>query len=319
MSDYSYVADRAKKAYASVSQLEAALQRAPENRGLQINLTSMRRLADQARQELLDLARLNQIEVCNYRLSPESGYGYALENIARSFLEYQLLFSQIYDSFANGPKSKAVIGAEAREASALDLAFTYSGSLGVVLLAKSDRQFFDGNLDAPIDALYQILDVTDADSVKEIARSMGNAVIKRVHDWTEATERGGFSADIRWKRSDGQERGQVIGRSKLARIAEIIDGTSDQQSVTARVRGTLVGIDVNAKTFHFVEPHGESYRGRLGEQFPLSEQTRVPAEYIANVTVLETYHYATDVRDIKRVLIGLAPIKEPSDGAGLPL
>ncbi|MBZ9726815.1 hypothetical protein LB554_23005 [Mesorhizobium sp. CO1-1-11] len=308
MSDYSYVADRAKKAHASVSRLEAALQRAPQDRGLQINLASMRRLAEQARSDLNRLAAINHIEVCNYRLSPEFGDGYALEHVASSFLEYQLLFSQIYDAFANGPKSNAVIGAEAKAASTLDFAFSYSGSLGIVLLAKSERDFIEGNLDKPIDALYQIMDVSDVDNVKDIANNLGRAVVKRVHDWSKATVKGGFAADIRWKRSDGVERGQVIARSKLEKIAEIIDRTSDEKTIPISVAGTLVGIDVNAKTFHFVVPDGESYKGKLDDQFSLIAQNRVPAPYVADISMIERQHYATDVREVKNVLRRLNPL-----------
>ncbi|MCG8271554.1 hypothetical protein MIC97_08570 [Aquamicrobium sp. NLF2-7] len=315
MSDYSYVADRAKKAYASVSRLEAALQREPENRGLQVNLASMRRLAEQARSDLNRLAALNHIEVCNYRLSPEFGDGYALEHVSSSFLEYQLLFSQIYDAFANGPKSNAVIGAEAKVASTLEFAFSYSGSLGVVLLAKSERDFLEGNLDKPIDALYQILDVEDVDHVKDIAHSLGRAVVKRVHDWSKATIKGGFAADIRWRRSDGVERGQAIARAKLEKIADIIGGTSDEKSTPLTISGTLVGIDVNAKTFHFVVPGGESFKGRLAEEFSLVEQSRVPAPYIADITILERQHYATGVSEVRHVLGKLSALKDsPSAG-----
>lgn len=302
MSDYAYVADRAKQAFASVSRLEAALQREPESRSLQVNLASMRRMADQARADLYRLAAINQIEVCNYKLSPESGDGYALEHVSSSFLHYQYLFSQIYDALANGPKSNATYGAATREASALDFAFSYSGSLGVVLLAKSERDFISGTLDGPIEALYQILDVADTDNVKVIAHSLGRAVVKRVHDWSSATSKGGFSADIRWKRSDGKELGQVVSRARLESIVDIISGTSDETATPVTVFGTLVGIDVDAKTFHFVTASDESYKGKLGEGFPLAEGTRVPARYSASMTIYEKIQYATDVKDVRSVL-----------------
>lgn len=316
MSEYSYVADRAKKAFASVSRLEAALQRAPNNRGLQVNLASMRRLADDSRAELLRLAEINHIEVCNYRLSPEFGDSYALEHVANSFLEYQLLFSQIYDSFANGPKSNAVIGFEAKRASALDFAFSYSGSLGVVLLAQSEHDFFEGNLDKPIDALYQVLDLSDADSVKDISAARGKAVVKRIHDWSSATSRGGFAADIRWKRSDGVERAQVVPRSKLQQIAEVISGTSEEVASPHKINGTLVGIDVNAKTFHFVVPGGDDYKGRLGDNFPLSEMNRVPAPYAAEIVTYERHHFATGAQDVRHVLDKLTPLA-PEERSGV--
>ena len=120
--------------------------------------------------------------------------------------------------------------------------------------------------------------------------------------------KGGFSADIRWRRSDGVERGQVIARSKLERIAGIISGTSDELSTPMTVRGTLVGIDVTTKTFHFVVTDGESYRGRLAEDFPLSRQNQVPAVYSAEIVTLEKQHYATDQKETRHVLRSLTPV-----------
>lgn len=63
MSDYAYVADRAKRAFASVARLENELVKRPGDRSLSINLTSMRRLAQQAQIEMERLAEMNQIEL----------------------------------------------------------------------------------------------------------------------------------------------------------------------------------------------------------------------------------------------------------------
>lgn len=312
MSDYAYVADRAKKAFASVAQLESALERKPGDRALSMNLASMRRMAEQANADMLRLAEINKIEVCNYRLAPEGDERYGLEYVASSFLHYQLLFSQIYDALVNGPKKNASLGQEAKEASCLDFAYSYSGSLGIVLLAKSERDFFSGNLDNPIDALYQILDIEDVDNVKDIAKTLGNAVVKRIHDWTEATSRGGFAADIRWKRSDGVERGQMVGQRVLENIAQIIEGASDEETQQISVVGTLVGIDVDARTFHLTVNDGESYRGRLSETYPSGGQVIVPAVFRSDITKVERYFYATEKREFRYFLNRLTDPTLPS-------
>ena len=146
MSDYAYVADRARKAFASVARLESELQSRPKDVGLSINLASMRRMAEQARSEMERLAALNKIEICKYRLVPSLVNEYGLGHVSKALFEYQNLFSQIYDSIKNGKKSKAQIAPEAQRESMMDFAYTYSGSLGVVLLARGDRDFFEGKL-----------------------------------------------------------------------------------------------------------------------------------------------------------------------------
>lgn len=64
MSDYAFVADRARKVFASVSRLESELAQRPDDWSVQRNLRSMQKLASQARAELERLASANQIEIC---------------------------------------------------------------------------------------------------------------------------------------------------------------------------------------------------------------------------------------------------------------
>lgn len=294
MSDYAYVADRAKKAFASVARLESALVHKPEDRALSMNLTSMRRMAERAHEELVRLAEANQIEVCEYRMVPIESGEYGLAHVSRVLLEYQNLFSQIYDALKNGPKSKAVVGADSERESMLDFAYSYSGSLGVVLLAKSDREFFSGSLDKPIDALYQILEIEDIDNVKDISHSLGRAVVKRVHDWSEANVDGGFSVDIKWKRSDGRLLGQMIDSGRLKKIVELIGSTSDTKTVPIKIRAMLIGGNIGSKTFQLTVPDGDSYSGQIPADAVLPEAMTLGRIYDADIEVSETYYYATE-------------------------
>lgn len=58
MSDYAYVAERARKVFASVSRLEKELEKSPQDWSVQRNLRSMQKLARQARAELDRLAAI---------------------------------------------------------------------------------------------------------------------------------------------------------------------------------------------------------------------------------------------------------------------
>jgi hypothetical protein len=294
MSDYAFVADRAKKAFASVARLESALMQKPHDRALSTNLASMRRLADQARTELERLAAFNQIEVCQYRIVPEMSRDYGLAHVSKSLLEYQNLFTQIYDAFKNGKKSKATFGHEAEEESMLEFAYSYSGSLGVVLLARSNRNFFAGNLDRSIEALYQILDISDVDSVRDVAQSLGRAVVKRVHDWSKANVDAGFAADVRWKRSDGKVLGQMIDRGRLQHIVEYIGKTADTKVTQVSTKGMLVGGNVESRSFHITVPDGDTYTGRISEDAVLPQAMTLGRIYDAVIEVGEIYYYATE-------------------------
>ncbi|MHA6685361.1 hypothetical protein [Mesorhizobium sp. A556] len=311
MSDYAFVADRARKAFSSVARLERALEKTPGDRGIQTNLLAMRKLADQAQNELLRLAEINKIEVCNYRLVPEPSVSLALPFISRSFLSYQNLFSQIYDAIRNGVlKERAVIGKEAEIESMLEFGYSYSGSLGVVLLAQSERNFFDGNLDKPIEALFQVLDIKDNDTVRDVAHTLGNAVVKRVFDWSEANILGGFSADVRWTRSDGRQLGQMVERRQMEKIVDVIKKTADESSTPLALRGMLVGADLAGRTFHFVVPDGEAYKGPFHKELEVGPEIVVGKMYDVQIVVMEKYFYATERSEKKNLLRKLALVRE---------
>ncbi|WP_192246317.1 hypothetical protein [Mesorhizobium silamurunense] len=310
MSDYAYVAERARKAFASVSRLEQALEKSPTDKSLLLNISAMRRLAEQAQAELLSLAARNRIEICNYRLIPEQGVGYALPFVSRSYLTYQNLFSQIYDAIRNGKlKERTVIQREAEYESMMEVGYTYSGSLGVVLLAQSEADFFEGNLDKPIEALFQVMDISDNDSVKDIAGALGPAVVKRVFDWSKVNAQARFSADVRWNRSDGRQLGQVVEHRHMERIVDIIGATSDETTTTIVRQGMLVGTDLPSRSFHFVVPDGDSYKGTFHSDLHLDEVTVAKGKmYDAEIVVVEKYHYATEKTDTRNMLRKLTPV-----------
>lgn len=305
MSDYAYVADRARKAFASVAKLEAALARSPNDIALQINYRSMKRVANRAQEELESLSASNFIEVCKYRMIPFGHENYDLGIIARALLEYQNLFSQLYDSFRNGPKTNAKIGQEARNESALNFAYSYSGSLGVVLLSKADRDFISGNLDDAIEALYQIIEIDDMDSVRDIAYARGRAVVKRIYDWSNAHLEGGFSVDIRWNRSDGKILSEMVDIPRLQRISDFITKAADTKVEDIYIRGLLVGANRETRAFQISVPDGETYKGHFDEEFAIPDAMTVGGMYQAIIRTHDTYYYASDSHQIKSTLIKL--------------
>ncbi|UCI06304.1 hypothetical protein [Mesorhizobium sp. B1-1-8] len=299
--------ERARKAFATVSQLEEAVSREPTSRALQINLSAARKFAEQTQARVLELAEQDHVEVCNYRLLPAKAVGYALASVSSSLLGYQNLFSQIHDAIRNGPKLKAVIGAEAMEESLLEFGYSYSGSLGVVLFVPSEKTLLDGTLDASIDALFQVVDLSDQHDVRDIARTLGTPVLKRVYDWSESNAKGGFSADLKWRRSDGRQLGELITLDRMQRMVEVIGRTSDVETINHRVTGVLVGLDVKSGRFRLTVPDGEDFVGMLGDNFPRMLMFTVNRPYDAHIVESRTTRYATETVERKFALVTLQP------------
>jgi hypothetical protein len=305
MSEIASAVERTRKAFASVSRLEEALARAPDNRALQLNLAAMRKAALQSQEQLFRFSEQVHVEVCNYRLIPEASDNYALPHVLASMLEYQNLFSQIYDAIRNGIKSRLVIGREALQESVLEFGYSYSGSLGVVLLRPGSRDMISGTFDDSIDALYQVIDIKDQHEVRDVAKLLGNSVIKRLHDWSDANLKGGFAADVRWTRSDGRQLGEVIERRRMEHIVGIIDATSDEQIQDIEAVGILIGGNLRSGSFHFVVPNGEDYRGRVAPEFDTSTDMTLGKRYKARIREKSTLTYSTQKVEKQRALLSL--------------
>ncbi|RYH61663.1 MAG: hypothetical protein EON54_09900 [Alcaligenaceae bacterium] len=313
MLEIASVVERTRKAFASVSRLEQAVARAPDDRSLRLNLAAMQKVALKSQEELFRYSEQSHVEVCNYRLVPEVTESYALPDVSSSMLNFQHLFSQIYDALKNGKKSKAVIGKEAWSESLLQFGYSYSGSLGVVLLRQGSRDLLSGTFDQSIDALYQVIDIKDQDDVRTVAQTLGTAVVKRVHDWSEANLKGGFSTDVRWTRSDGVQLGEIIDCKRMETIVNIIEATSDTAVKEIEAIGVFMGGDLQSGSFHFVVPNGEDYRGYLAAEFSKTTEMTLGGRYRAKIRERSTTVYSTERVERQRELMALQPFGRAAD------
>jgi hypothetical protein len=126
MSDYASALERTREAFASVARLERASQRR-DDAAIQINLRSKQRLAERFQAELFALAERQHIDVCRYRLIPNTDETYDIIPVVRSLERFQELFSLTYDALTHGAKRVARIGPALARETALEVGYTYGG------------------------------------------------------------------------------------------------------------------------------------------------------------------------------------------------
>src|SRR5205823_2928800 len=160
-----------------------------------------------------------------------------------------------------------IVSGEVISETTFDFAYSYPGSLGVVLTLQDRPTLFEGKFDEAISSLQQVMSIVDEDDVRDVANTLGDAVVKRVYDWSTVDYLAGYNVDVTWTGFTATHAGQIVDRGALARIIELIGRTSDIERQTVRVIGTLVAIDVVGKRFRLVVPEGEDFRGSLSEAF----------------------------------------------------
>ncbi len=294
MSEYGSYLERARKASAMVSRMEAAIARNPADRSLLVNLASAKKLAGRVEQEFIDIASKEQVDICRYRIVAPITDQFDVRGVTKSLESFQDAFSFIYDAKIHGGRLLANIPPERRQETNLQFGYSFSGSLGIVLVAPGQLSLFEGKFDSTLAALNQIFDVSDDDEIRGAARSLGRAAIKKIYDWAQSNFGAGFDVDLRWTTSDSKITGRYIERKDFQRVASVIGQTSDVVSDKITSLGVLVGFNSKLRNFHFVVPDGDAaFRGKLDESFSATEEWTVNRSYVATVIAETVTRFST--------------------------
>ena len=309
MSDYGSFLERARSAAGLVSQLEARLAERPKDVALRLNLVSATKMAERAERELHEVAAVEQVDICRYRLVRHALGGYGLSSLSRSLEMFQEAVSFVYAAVGGtgAVKPRGRLARDDRNESELLFGYSYAGSLGMVLLAPSERGLFFTRFDDVVKTIGEVFDISDGHGLRDAAQKIGTPAVRRLYDWAEANREAGYDLDLRWTNSDRVEMGRYLEAKDFGRLADLISVTSDVEQTVIRTRGTLVGFDSVYTTFHFVEPGGESFKGRLEDGFPTHQDWTVNKRYDAVIRSEVTTRFSTDERTTKFVLASLVP------------
>ncbi|MGI4877599.1 MAG: hypothetical protein ACRYG4_08950, partial [Janthinobacterium lividum] len=291
-----------RRATAALGAAEMALARAPADRYLAVNVRSLQREVSEVEESWLTTAEKSRVDLIKYRLVPDFSEHFGLSDFAKSLLGFQDLFlgiskSVIRKQMTPGDKRKRL------EIPEFEFAYSYPGSLGVVLLMDSDA--VGSRYDDAISTILKLPSLHDTDDIRDIAQYLGRPVVNRVYDWSKTNYDARFSVDMSWKFSDGRQLGNTIATSEFARIVSLIGGASDIDVRTIETRGVLIGIDSKTRRFRFVDPQGGDFHGQINQEFHIADQWTINSIYWATIRETSSTNYATDETKLVHELISL--------------
>src|SRR5690606_23789921 len=133
----------------------------------------------------------------------------------------------LYDFVKNGPKYAANYSKEVRSASQFNLAYTYPGSIGVLLSIDNRRDLFgEGELDRIINLINRVVELESIGQVRSIAHELGLNVVRHVFKWADQNWKSEYSVDIQWTRSDAVIKGGYVPRAQFLKLKSLIEETS---------------------------------------------------------------------------------------------
>ena len=294
MSHYAFSLNRAREAAGLVSRLEERLAHNPRDISLRMTLSSAVRMAERMERELYEIAATEQVDLCRYRLVRHAGGdNFALQSVSRSLEAFQDTVSYVYEAITGKPRKRAGLTRDARRETAMQFGYSYAGSLGVVLLAPSQKGLFSTKFDDVVKTINQVFEIQNNDELRDAAKVMGPAAINKIYEWAAVNEEAGYDLDLRWTNSNSIEAGRYVDARQFGKLASLISLTSESEKKPIRTNGVLVGFDSVFKTFHLVEPDGESYRGSLADDFPMHQDWVVNRTYGASIVEENTTKFST--------------------------
>lgn len=282
--DFSKALSNAREHTAIVQRMEFALREDPSNEKLALGLGSAIRRANRSQEQLEAFAETQQIDLVRYRLLRDSEL-YAVEAVAESVQSFQRSFTGAADYLESGPKNKGRFSEEVEERTRLNLAYTFPGSMGLVLSVENHRNLFgEGQLDEVVNVFGQFLSVSDEDTAIDASRELGAGLITQLCRWVDTNAKWETDIDFVIKHGSGIQKGEYITKNKFFDLHDIFHAAKDEEPNIFSMNGILVGLDIDLRRFHFVVPEGQDIRGVLSDEF-ITTPTIVGRRY--NAIILE--------------------------------
>lgn len=293
---------------AAISRASADAAKYPEKGSLLLNVKSLQKRFTKLEDRFTELTASEELDVCTYRLIADDDRPYTVSALTKTLGNFQSLLTIVYNALkSNEPKERARTSAEISAESALNFSYTFSGSLGFVFTMPKERVLLGETvLDLAMTKIFEMAKCNNSNELKEYAKLVGIAPIRKIYEWATSHRKAGLSTDIKWKRGDKEISSLLLQTQELDHLCEVIDETSETKETRFTVPGILIGGDIQTKDFHFIPESGEDIKGKLADTFKIEGELHLNRSY-KNAELLKTtkVFYSTEEEEIHYYLISL--------------
>jgi hypothetical protein len=295
---------------AAIERLDRALAKHRELPSLLANIRSLESRRENLNQQFLDAAKAKQIDVCIYKISTDAGMA-RVQDLANILGSFQAFYSVVYDALKNGRKATRHLSAEAFAQTQMNFAFSFQGSLGVVMTLPEELLLIpDSRLDEAMRVTLSMTKAESLDQVRTFAERLGPAPIRALFQWADAHVSSGRDAQINWGSAHAPDARVIVHDSELKWLRDAIGSITNETVEPMRVACNLVGADTTRRTFHAELPGAKDIRGQIAETVELGGPHRLelPRRYWLTMTKTVRETYSTDQVEETYLLTKLEPI-----------
>ena len=310
MSQILHLQEKLQNVGATLGRVEMELARNPESNGLAANMRSLRKLHANLTDDFAYAANQIGLDVLHYRVLEERPTARALSSSVGTFQE---AVSVAYDAFQHGPKMRRVLTPLIAQETALQVAYTYPGSFGVVFTVPNQRLLSDDWSSQLDKAMKTVLDLgksyDNTSAISEVERKLGKATISAVYSWAKANTENRIGAAIEWRRSETVRAEVFIQELEFRALSETLENVAHRADKELNVVGVLVGANTSSHRFDFIVRATDVHiRGRFEDAISDSQVAEIPRKYRAIITQTTETSYATEEEKISYFLKSLEPL-----------
>jgi hypothetical protein len=307
MSKLLEILEQIQDSEAALSALEKSSTEIRASRSFLLNLKSVQKRKDLLEEQFLQLTDETGVSVCSYRLFPKEKGQIKVSRIASALEDFQSWFTVVFDAIqTRQPKERARIDADIASASAFDFAYSFQGSVGIVLTMPNEKLLIgETNLDHSFNAMSRMAKSVSTEQVAEFAKTYGIAAVRKMYRWADDLARGGLGVDIKWRRGADIDSSLFAEAQELEVLKTAIESSSEEKVSTVEFTGKLVGLDVTLKRFHMETDDREDIKGSIAPIIGTQHTLEIPHRYKITVQVKRKIHYATEREDVSYFLLGV--------------
>jgi hypothetical protein len=180
------------------------------------------------------------LDACGYRIELE-GHTASISGMTAVLGTFQKIFTTVYDALERGAKKKAAKNTDKAIAdTTLGFAYSFPGSVGVMMTLANDRHLFGGKLDDAMEKTFDLIRAQEREELQLLTEQVGLPAVRLVHQWAEENVKAGFGANIVWQRDDLVKRGVRVQLPELALKAATLRDMSAEETMV--VLGELLDV-----------------------------------------------------------------------------
>jgi hypothetical protein len=246
------------------------------------------------------------LDVCSYRIELADDARPTIAGLTAVLSEFQKVFTNVFNALKNGPRLTSKVSADVANETAFGFAYTFPGSVGVVMTLENERLLIGKtDLDDAMATTLALLSAKRRSELQNLAEKTGLPALRHAHQWALENSRAGFGADIVWQRADEIRQEARVQPQESAQLAAVIGDVTAKEQVT--VIGELRTVDLIEKSFR-MGLKDRVIQGSFANAISAAHPAELPRIYQATMTVSQRVVVSEGQEDVSYFLLRLEPV-----------